>query len=320
MGPRPRCDRRRVDGVLLLDKPPGLGSNAALQIVRRLYRAAKTGHTGTLDPLATGLLPLVFGEATKFGAGLLEADKTYAAEIALGATTATGDAEGEVIERRPVTATRADVERIACRFRGAIAQVPPMYSALKRDGRPLYAYARAGESVERSPRAVTIHELNIDAFEGERLAVTVRCSKGTYVRVLAEDIGRELGCGAHLAGLRRIAIGRFVIAEALTLPELERLSPADRDARLRPVDAMVGDLPAVSLDAGSAERFAHGHAIDAALDCPGSVRVYRAGAVFLGTGEVGPAGTLYPRRLIRQEAAPRVGETGPLAIEPCEGR
>ncbi len=311
MGPRPRSDRRRVDGVLLLDKPRGLGSNAALQIVRRLYRAEKTGHTGTLDPLATGLLPLVFGEATKFGACLLEADKTYVAEIALGTTTTTGDAEGEVLERRPVTATRADVERVVCRFQGAIVQVPPMYSALKRDGRPLYAYARAGESVERAPRTVTIHALEIDAFEGEQLGVTVRCSKGTYVRVLAEDIGRELGCGAHLAGLRRTAIGRFRVAEALTLLELERLSPADRDAHLWPVDALVGDLPAVSLAADAAERFAHGHAIDAALERPGSVRVYRAGAVFLGTGEVGPAGTLHPRRLIRQEPRPRAVETAP---------
>jgi tRNA pseudouridine55 synthase len=228
---RARVQWRPVDGVLLLDKAAGVTSNAALQGVRRLYRAAKAGHTGTLDPLATGLLPVLFGEATKFGRELLDADKTYAAEIALGASTTTGDAEGDVVERRPVTSTRADIDRVLAGFRGEGAQVPPMYSALKRDGRPLYDYARAGKSVERAARPITIHELTLDAAAGDRLAVTVRCSKGTYIRVLAEDIGRSLGCGAHLARLRRLAIGPFSVAEAATAEGLAALDPVARCCR-----------------------------------------------------------------------------------------
>ena len=187
-----RCERparRPIDGLLLVDKPAGVTSNRALQSVRRLYRAEKAGHTGTLDPIATGLLPVLFGEATKFGSSLLDADKTYRAAIALGVTTTTADSEGQILERRPVVVTYAGVEQVLARFRGEIAQVPPMYSALKRDGRPLYEYARAGQSVDRAARPVTIHELGIDELASDELAVTIRCSKGTYVRVLAEEIG-----------------------------------------------------------------------------------------------------------------------------------
>lgn len=301
---RERPAWRRVDGLLLLDKAAGVTSNTALQTVRRLYRAAKAGHTGTLDPLATGLLPVLFGDATKFGGELLGADKTYAAEIAFGTTTTTGDAEGEVLERRPVSLERSDVDRVLARFRGEIAQVPPMYSALKRDGRALYDYARAGESVERTPRRVRIHELRLDAFAGDRLAVTVRCTKGTYVRVLAEDIGRALGCGAHLAALRRLASGPFSLADAATTAVLAALPEAARDARVLPVDVLVGHLPAVALAEPAARRFAQGQPASFAGTDAGRIRVYGPAGMFVGVGETGPDGQLRPRRVVRDDEAP----------------
>lgn len=314
-GPRERTRWRPVDGVLLLDKAAGLTSNAALQAARRLYRAAKAGHTGTLDPLATGLLPILFGEATKFGSELLAADKTYAAEIALGTVTTTGDAEGEPVERRPVTATRADSERVLARFRGPGMQVPPMYSALKRDGRPLYEYARAGRSVERQPRPIHVHELVLDEFDGARIAVTVRVSKGTYVRVLAEDIGRALGCGAHLARLRRLAIGAFAVADAVTVAALERLDAEVRDARLLPIDALVGHLPAATLGPAAARRFAQGTAVESPTAASGRVRVYGGDGAFLGLGEAGPGGRLHPLRLRRAaESSPAAPAATPKTL------
>ena len=303
MSGRERMQRRRLDGVLLLDKAVGVTSNAALQNVRRLYGAEKAGHTGTLDPLATGLLPVLFGEATKFGGELLDADKTYAAEIALGASTTTGDVEGDVVERHPVTATRADIDRVLAGFRGEGEQVPPMYSALKRDGRPLYEYARAGKSVERAARPITIHELTLDAAEGARLAVTVRCSKGTYVRVLAEDIGRALGCGAYLARLRRLAIGPFSVAEAVTAEALAALDPAARDTRLLPLDVLVGHLPPITLGEAAARRFAQGAPTECAGLQPGRIRVYGPGDAFLGVGTVDLEGRLQPGRLLRTDDA-----------------
>jgi tRNA pseudouridine55 synthase len=297
-----RVPWRRVDGVLLLDKPSGMTSNAALQAVRRLYRAAKAGHSGTLDPLATGLLPCLFGDATKFGGELLDGEKAYDAAIALGVTTTTGDAEGEVVERRAVAVGEGDLQRALARFRGRISQVPPAYSALKHRGRPLYAYARAGTPVTRAPRLVTIHELVLRGFAGDRVDVAVRCSKGTYVRVLAEDLGRELGCGAHLAGLRRTAVGRFAIADAIALPALGALDPAGRDARLRPVDALVGHLPALPVAEAAAGRFCRGQTVAVPAAASGRYRVYGAGGAFIGVGEAG-AGELRPRRLLRQDAA-----------------
>jgi tRNA pseudouridine55 synthase len=309
--------RRRVDGLLLLDKAAGVTSNTALQAVRRLYRAAKAGHTGTLDPLATGLLPVLFGEATKFGGELLEADKTYAADIALGATTTTGDAEGEVVERRPVSATRDAVERALGGLRGEGVQVPPMYSALKRDGRPLYEYARAGQSLERAARPVRVDELTLVAFEDARLSVTVRCSKGTYVRVLAEDIGRLLGCGAHLARLRRLAIGPFSIDGAATLEALARLDDGARDTLLLPIDAATGHLPAVVLGKTAADQFVQGRSIAHPGPAPGRSRVYGPGGAFLGVGIAGPDGCVQPHRLLRVEAAPATALQG---RKPCEDR
>jgi tRNA pseudouridine55 synthase len=298
---RARVQWRPVDGVLLLDKAAGVTSNAALQGVRRLYRAAKAGHTGTLDPLATGLLPVLFGEATKFGRELLDADKTYAAEIALGASTTTGDAEGDVVERRPVASTRADIDRVLAGFRGEGAQVPPMYSALKRDGRPLYDYARAGKSVERAARPITIHELTLDAAAGDRLAVTVRCSKGTYIRVLAEDIGRSLGCGAHLARLRRLAIGPFSVAEAATAEGLAALDPVARETRLLPLDVLVRHLPPITLGEAAARRFAQGAQTECAGLQAGRIRAYGPGDAFLGVGTVDLEGRLQPGRLLRTD-------------------
>jgi tRNA pseudouridine55 synthase len=292
---------RRVDGVLLLDKPPGLSSNAALQAARRLYRAAKAGHGGTLDPLATGLLPCLFGEATKFGAEALAADKTYEATLALGVTTTTGDAEGEVVERRPVAVEAGAVERILARFRGRISQIPPVYSALKRGGRAAYEYARAGRPVERVPRSVTIHELALRRFRGDSLELTVRCSKGTYVRALAEDLGRELGCGAHVAALRRTAVGRFSLSDAVELAAIEALDPGARDAHLLPMDALVEHLPAVAVTDRAAARFQLGQTVEPPPSTPGRCRVYRADGAFLGIGEIGAAGELRPRRLVSQD-------------------
>jgi len=231
--------KRPLSGVLMLDKARGASSNAALQQAKRLYQAAKAGHAGTLDPLATGLLPILFGEATKFSSDLLEADKSYAAEIRLGVSTATADAEGEVIATRAVNVTPEQLAAALDSFRGDILQTPPLYSALKHAGKPLYAYARAGIEIERAPRRVVIHALALQWFEGERLALSVTCSKGTYIRSIAHAPGEILGCGAHLPALRRTAAGRFGLDCAHTLESLEAMPEIGRDALLLPVDALL---------------------------------------------------------------------------------
>lgn len=291
-----------VDGVLLLDKPSGITSNLALQKARRLLSAAKAGHTGTLDPLATGLLPLAFGEATKFAADLLDADKSYEATLRLGVTTTTGDAEGEVLETRPVAVTAADVERALAAFVGTIEQTPPMYSALKRDGRALYEYARAGIEVERAPRRVTIGRLQLVSFEGETVRIAVDCSKGTYVRVLAADIGARLCCGAHLTALRRTRVGPLSIERCITLAALEAVAPAERRALLLPLDALLAGLPPVELDAQAAHRFGLGQRLALGrLQRPGRVRVLGPGARLLGVAQVNERGVLAPQRLVRLE-------------------
>ena len=287
---------QRVDGVLLLDKPTGMTSNSALQSARRLFSAAKAGHTGTLDPLATGLLPLCFGEATKFSSDLLEADKTYEADVLFGITTDTGDAEGEVLVRRPVAFSPEDLEAALARFRGPISQIPPMYSAIKRDGKPLYELARQGIEVERAARAVTIHELVLLEISGDRCRLRVSCSKGTYIRTLAEDIGEFLSCGAHLTGLRRTRVGPLQISDAVTLDQLSALSEADRSTCLLAPDALLQSLPAVHLDEVAASRFSHGNPVGAQAQ-PGRVRVYVNGRL-LGMGEVDQAGQVQPRRLV----------------------
>jgi tRNA pseudouridine55 synthase len=285
---RPR--RLRVDGILLLDKPKGLGSTPALARARGLLEAQKGGHGGTLDPMASGLLPLMFGEATKFAADALEADKTYLAELTLGIRTNTGDAEGEVCGRSPVRVSEAGF-RAACEaFVGPIDQVPPMHSALKRDGKPLYEYARAGIELERAARRVTIHRIEVIdcvlAVEPPRATIRVACSKGTYIRVLAADIGDRLGCGAHLSMLRRERVGSLSVTDAIGLDELAGLEPGQRRARLAPVDALLAGLPRVDLDARAAARFRNGQRLPAsvftAADLPeGRVRVY-ADARLLG--------------------------------------
>ena len=291
--------KRPIDGVLLLDKPAGISSNQALQQARRLYQAAKAGHTGSLDPFATGLLPLCFGEATKFSHYLLDADKAYRATLHLGAVSTTGDTEGEIIQRGPVEIERAQMEAILQGFLGEINQVPPMYSALKHQGKALYEYARDGVEIEREPRQVTIYQLALIELAGNVAVIEVSCSKGTYIRTLAEDIGEALGCGAYLTGLRRLRSGGFDLAQALTLEQLEVLSETARDAVLLPPDALLADLPQVALDEDSAYYLCQGQAIwKAGQHQQGTVRLYAPGPRFLGLGEVTNDGTIAPRRLL----------------------
>jgi tRNA pseudouridine55 synthase len=291
-----------VDGVLLLDKPSGITSNHALQKARRLLSAAKAGHTGTLDPLASGLLALTFGEATKFSSDLLEADKAYRATVRFGVRTSTGDAEGEVIEIRPVQLARAELDAVLSRFTGSIQQVPPMHSALKRDGRALYEYAREGVEVERTPRTVTIRRLDCVDFDGACAVLDVVCSKGTYVRVLAEDIGAAVGCGAHLAALRRTRVGALSLEGSVSLETLEAMPAAARREWLLPVDTLLSALPRVALGEWQARRFLHGNPVEAG-SAAGRVRVYGPNERLLGTAEIDEHGALHPRRLIATETA-----------------
>jgi tRNA pseudouridine55 synthase len=293
-----RAPRRRVDGVLLLDKPTGMTSNAALQKVRWLFNAEKAGHTGTLDPLATGLLPLCFGEATKFAGELLDADKSYRATLRLGVTTDTADSDGHVLITRRVEVD-ADAWRVAMAdFRGEIEQIPPMHSALKRDGKPLYEYARQGIEVPREARRVTIHRLELLSFSGDEAVIDVDCSKGTYIRTLAADLGETLGCGAHLNALRRTRIANLDVANAVSIEQLEALSGADRDARLSPADTLLADLPIVRLNAFETERIIHGQGVRWEGVAGGRQRLYALDGRFLGLAEQSADGWLNPRRLI----------------------
>jgi len=289
---------KQVDGVLLLDKPIGFTSNDALQKARRLFSAAKGGHTGTLDPLATGLLPLCFGEATKFSADLLEADKTYEAVLKLGVTTDSGDAEGKVTATATVNTEKAAILKLLPQFTGDIQQIPPMHSALKRDGRPLYELARQGIEVEREARAVTIHAIDLLDFAGDSLTLRVACSKGTYIRVLAADIGAALGCGAHLTARRRAAGCDLELDGAVTLAELEGLDESGRMARLKPVDALLHTLPILSIEGEAAQRFSHGNPVDLPADLSGKIRVYENGKL-IGIGEPGSGDRLWPKRLVQ---------------------
>jgi tRNA pseudouridine55 synthase len=298
MQPKVKKTWKQVDGVLLLDKPIGFTSNDALQKARRLFSAAKGGHTGTLDPLATGLLPLCFGEATKFSSDLLDADKTYEAVLKLGVTTDSGDAEGKVIATSTVNPEKGSILKLLPQFTGAIEQIPPMHSALKRDGRPLYELARQGIEVEREPRAVTIHAIELLDFAGDSLTLRVACSKGTYIRVLAADIGAALGCGAHLTALRRTRVGDLDLDGAITLAELEALDEAGRMDRLKPVDALLHTLPVVEIDGEAESRFSHGNPIDLPAGLSGKIRVYAHGRL-IGIGEPGAGDRLWPKRLVQ---------------------
>lgn len=301
---QPRRARIALHGVLLLDKPVGFSSNDALMKAKRLVNAEKAGHTGTLDPFATGLLPLCFGEATKFSQDLLDADKTYETVVHLGITTTTGDTEGDVIDQQDVAVDLAQIEAALAGLRGDILQTPPMYSALKRDGKPLYEYARAGVTLEREARPVTIHALELLGFEAPFLRLRVRCSKGTYIRVLGEDIGRALGCGAHLNALRRTVVGHLSLDGSISLPALEALEESDRQATLMPVDSLLSTFEAVRVPEEVAKRFLHGQRI--ALGREGitvpqasRVRVYRdTDGALLGTARLQEGGVLAPERLV----------------------
>ncbi len=296
--------RRKVDGVLLLDKPAGLTSNAALQKAKWLFQALKAGHTGTLDPFATGLLPLCLGEATKFSQFLLDADKTYLAEVLLGVRTSTGDPEGDILEQRPVDVTLAQVRAVLPRFIGQIMQTPPMHSALKKDGQPLYKLARRGIEIERAARPVTVYGIDIVNLNQTGLTLRVHCGKGLYVRTLAEDIGAALGCGGSLKALRREAVGPFRIQEAITLARLEEIDPADRDVELDPVDCLVEGLERIDLDIESAWQIGHGQAIwRSGLNVGERLRLYDPAGHFLGVAEVDIEGKAAPRRLLATELA-----------------
>ena len=293
--------RDLVDGVLLLDKPVGFSSNDALIKAKRVLNAKKAGHTGTLDPFATGLLPLCFGEATKFSQDLLEADKTYETVVHLGQTTDTGDTEGEVIDTRDVNVTLEQIHAVLAQFRGPIAQVPPMYSALKRDGKPLYEYARAGITLEREARNVIIHKLELVAYEAPMLTLSVTCSKGTYIRVLGQDIGEALGCGAHLNALRRTQVGPLTMENMITLDAL--IAHPEPLSLLAPVDALLASFPAVHLNAELAKRFLNGQRLALGKEpitvpsAEGRVRVYLDDKL-LGTAILGEYSILAPERLI----------------------
>lgn len=298
---QPRTPRRALHGVLLLDKPLGWTSNDALQKAKGLMRAEKAGHTGTLDPLATGLLPLCFGAATKFSQISLDADKIYRATLRLGQTTTTGDAEGEVVtdrQNRVAAVTPEGLEAARVALLGEIDQVPPMYSALKHEGKALYEYARAGVEIEREARRVTIHRLDILSWQAEVLEIEVVCSKGTYVRTLAQDLGETLGCGAHLTALRRVGSGPLHIDQAMSLDALIEMSEAQRDALLMPPDTLLADWQAVVLDESEAGRFLSGLRRRVALPDAESVRVYGPEPrAFLGSAHI-KAGELIPTRLL----------------------
>lgn len=300
---------RAVDGILVLDKPAGMTSNAALQTVRRLYGAAKAGHTGSLDPLATGVLPICFGEATKFSQYLLDADKIYRSTFVLGVATTTGDAEGQVIAEQDAAAlTQPQIETALQRFRGAISQVPSMFSALKKDGQPLYKLARQGIEVERPARAVTVHELRIEAFRPgakAELDVRVHCSKGTYVRSLAEDLGAALGCGGHVGMLRRVQAGPFAEADAVTLTTLEGLREreafAELDRLLRPTTLALEGVPLLLLGEAAGFYLRQGQPVLVPkAPTSGLVQLQLMSGEFIGVGEILDDGRVAPRRLVTQ--------------------
>jgi tRNA pseudouridine55 synthase len=314
--PRTRVQRRPVHGVLLLDKPIGFSSNDALQKAKWLLRAEKAGHTGTLDPLATGVLPLCFGAATKFSQLHLDADKVYETTVRLGIQTSTADAEGEVLSRREVTCSMGQVVEVLDRFMGPIQQVPPMYSALKKDGKALYEYARDGQTVERAARDVVIHDLELleAQLTGDApfLRLRVACSKGTYIRTLGEDIAEALGCGGHLSALRRVATGPFDQTQCITIEDLTALSEDERMARVLPIETLLADHAEVALDAANAGRFLSGLRRRGDWADEAHVQVWGdAPRALLGTAHV-KAGELIPGRLLSPIEIQQVLEQSPV--------
>lgn len=305
-----KANQRELNGVLLLDKPPGISSNGALQRAKWLLRAKKAGHTGSLDPIASGLLPLCVGEATKLSGFLLNTDKRYRVTVRLGVVTETGDTEGAVLETNPVPAlTESLVEDALAQFRGDILQVPPMYSALKHQGKRLYDLARQGVEVEREPRQISIYELRVIAMDADSLELDVHCSKGTYIRTLAEDLGQHLGCGAHVETLRRTKVGDLDVNDAHTLERLEALPDEERPSLLLPMDSIVADFPAVHLNDQLSFYVRKGEAVLVPkAPTEGWVRLYRGESTFMGMGEVLDDGRIAPRRLVKaplREPAPK---------------
>jgi tRNA pseudouridine55 synthase len=291
-----------VNGILLLDKPLGVSSAGAVARVKRLFNAKKAGHTGSLDPLASGLLPICFGEATKFGSMMLDADKTYRVTVRLGERTPSADRETEVVERRELPDfSTADMEQALAAFPRDYSQVPPMHSAIKQGGRPLYEYARAGITRERAARDIVIHEMQLLSWGTPDLSFDVRCTKGAYIRVLAEDLAAQLGTLGHLVGLRRIGVAPFSAEPQWTFEALDAMNPAERAALLLPVDAALADWRRFDLPAGGINAIRQGQTLSIPEDSPGNVRIYAAGMGFVGLGAIEPAGRLVPLRLISSE-------------------
>ncbi len=290
--------KREIDGVFLLNKPLGFSSNQALKKIQWLFNAKKAGHTGTLDPMASGLLPICIGEATKFSHRLLEANKTYIATIQLGVTTTTGDQEGEVVSQKDVVLKPNQLEETLQKFTGDITQIPPMFSALKFEGKPLYEYARQGIEIERKSRRVTIYDITLNKIEESIVILEVSCSKGTYIRTLAEDIGHALGCGAYLKGLERTQTGNFQLSDALTIEAIEAMSMASREKTLLPVDALLEGLSSIKLTLTETEAIKKGQVIDFNGKNDNELRLYGASGQFLGVGQPDLQGRLFPKRLI----------------------
>ena len=302
---------RDIDGMLLLDKSPGLSSNGALQRVKRLFQANKVGHTGSLDPIATGLLPLCLGEATKLSGFILNTDKRYRVRVRLGQTTTTADIEGEIVEEKPVPKLGMDeLEAILQTFRGEIDQIPPMYSALKRGGQKLYDLARKGVEVEREPRRISIYELRLLELGADFLDLDVHCSKGTYIRSLAVDIGQSIGCGGHVAQLRRTAVGSsFELGQAVTIDYLETLSDEQRLSLLLPISAIADELPIFQLSPELAFFLRRGQAVFAPnAPTNGLLRLFTREGAFLGVGEVNEDGLIAPKRLVKETRTPMIAQ------------
>jgi tRNA pseudouridine55 synthase len=290
--------KREIDGVFLLDKPLGFSSNQALKKIQWLFNAKKAGHTGTLDPMATGLLPICLGEATKFSHRLLDAHKSYIATIQLGITTSTGDQEGEVISEKEVVLNEAQLKDTLKKFIGDTTQIPPMYSALKFEGRPLYEYAREGIEIERKSRQIKIFDIKLINIEKSIITIEVLCSKGTYIRTLAEDIGQTMACGAHLKGLERTQTGNFQLSEALSIEALEAMPMASREKALMPIDVLLEELSSIKLNMAELDAIKKGQSIDFMSKNDKEVRLYSPSGQFVGVGQPDLKGRLFPKRLI----------------------
>lgn len=290
--------KREIDGVFLLDKPLGFSSNQALKKIQWLFNAKKAGHTGTLDPMATGLLPICLGEATKFSHRLLDAHKSYIATIQLGITTSTGDQEGEVISEKEVVLNEAQLKDTLKKFIGDTTQIPPMYSALKFEGKPLYEYAREGIEIERKSRQIKIFDIKLINIEKSIITIEVLCSKGTYIRTLAEDIGQTMGCGAYLKGLERTQTGNFQLSEALSIEALEAMPMASREKALMPIDVLLEELSSIKLNMAELDAIKKGQSIDFNSKNDKEVRLYSPSGQFVGVGQPDLKGRLFPKRLI----------------------